>query len=181
MGALRVRGGAPPALPDDVWRVIVLERTDGIRARRLAGVSRMFNELAVEHEDNRVPDSTAATEPYDPEATWEYGAYPWASEPDEPEDYRCCECGFWVPEWERLEGLLDPWGYALTLSTVRGARAYLAADASEPGDAATRQNMQAAVAAWPGRSAGNAGTSGRAEVLCECGPAFGATRSRPAE
>ena len=70
VGALRVRGGAPPALPDDVWRVIVLERMDGIRARRLAGVSRMFNELAVEHEDNRVPDSTAATD----RARWSEGA-----------------------------------------------------------------------------------------------------------
>ena len=44
---------------------------------------------------------------------------------EEPEDYRCCECGCWVPEWTALDGLPDPWGYAMKMSTVRAARAWL--------------------------------------------------------
>jgi hypothetical protein len=41
-----------PALPDDVWRMIMGEQADGKRARRAAAISKIFAVTANEHVDN---------------------------------------------------------------------------------------------------------------------------------
>ena len=136
----------------------------GIAARRLAGVARIFVALAAEHEDNMTPDDAPpADEPYDPEATWPYTyllALNGVGGPDEPEDYRCCECGCWVPEWTALDGLTDPWGYAMKMSTVRAARAWLATYDPEgpwawhPQQVEMKADMDFVDASWPGEVCG---------------------------
>ena len=77
--------------------------------------------------------------------------------PDEPDDYFCCECGRWVPEYVALDrALLDPWGYALKKSTMRMALNWLAEriSASEwdwhPVEIEMRRDMRATIAMWPG-------------------------------
>ena len=68
----------------------------------------------------------------------------------------CCECGQWVPDWTALNGLTDPWGYALKLSTVRIARHWLATvDHGDPfgwhpAHIETQQSFEAVVELWPG-------------------------------
>ena len=47
--------GKCPALPEDVWRLVMTVHTDGKRARRAACISHMFAMMAREHEDNVVP------------------------------------------------------------------------------------------------------------------------------
>jgi hypothetical protein len=116
-----VRGGAAsplcPALPDDVWRVIVGVHCDGKRARRAACVSRLFAVMAREHEDNVVPVSAA-------------GAVDGSefSEPEESDDYMCCECGGWTRANEVIdETVIDPWGGGVRPHTEHGgARAAVA-------------------------------------------------------
>jgi hypothetical protein len=83
--------------------------------------------MAREHEDNVVPVSAA-------------GAVDGSefSEPEESDDYMCCECGGWTRANEVIdETIIDPWGYALrelTQSTVAHARRWLAAEAGPAGD-----------------------------------------------
>jgi hypothetical protein len=139
----------------------------GVAARRLASVARLFAELALAHEDNNVPPAPPAipgAEPDDPEATWDYAwyglAFNGAGGPEEPEDYRCCECGCWVPEWTELDGLPDPWGYAMKMSTVRTARAWLATYDPEgpwawhPQQVEMKRDMDLVVERWPGEVCG---------------------------
>ena len=73
---------------------------------------------------------------------------------------RCCECGCWVPEWTALDGLPDPWGYAMKMSTVRAARAWLATYDPEgpwawhPQQVEMKADMDFVVASWPGEICG---------------------------
>ena len=61
-----------------------------------------------------------------------------------------------MPEWEKLVGLYDPWGYELNLSTVRHARAWLSHYepdgewAWHPAMEETHSSMQRIIAEWPG-------------------------------
>ena len=65
-----------------------------------------------------------------------------------------------MPEWTPLDGLWDPWGYALKMSTVRAARTWLASYdpagpwAWHPVEEETRENMELVVARWPGEVCG---------------------------
>ena len=154
-----------------MWNEVVCGQTSGIGARRLASVSRLFAALALAHEDNNTPpappaEPAAEAEPADPEATWSYGMYGHGlaqngmGGPEEPEDYRCCECGHWVPEWTKLDGLPDPWGYAMKMSTVRAARTWLATYDPEgpwawhPQQVEMKADMDFVVASWPGEVCG---------------------------
>ena len=84
----------------------------------------------------------------DSQGTYSYGQ-------EEPDDYRCCECGRWVPDYADLHwGLLDPWGYVLCRSTYRHALLGLDAMERDPlrvsPTGPDREELEQVVRDWPG-------------------------------
>ena len=84
----------------------------------------------------------------DSQMTYSYG-------PEEPDDYRCCECGRWVPDYADLHwNLLDPWGYGLCRSTYRHALIGLDEMERDPlrvsPTGPDREELEQVVRDWPG-------------------------------
>ena len=122
-------------------------------ARNLRSVSRLFRDIHMRHQDWVRPPMTQFA---DDMAHAMEGAFAWLHSnsvaPEEPDDYRCCECGLWTPAYRPLIGLVDPYGYPLSRATVTGARnwLHLTQHCTSPATTAHRPMAQAMVAMWPG-------------------------------
>ena len=150
----------PPPLPDEIW-MIVLSEVDGIRAREMARVSRLFCMVWRTHADWVVPVTAPQPLTSQGEGVSDYLDHRGESltaptvSPINWDDYRCCECGLWAPANVPLdERILNPEYMPLRQAEVAAARQWLrqAARAAEPvvGYHGVHWEMRGVVAAWPG-------------------------------